>query len=131
MNDQSTENTGYLVVRVSTARGAIPLENATVSIRGYEKDDSGILYSVESDVSGLTPRLSLPAPPRSLSQTPNDSIPYSLWNIDVFKDGYITARYSGVPVYSGVTSIQSAELVPLTEGFEPSESFNESQPPNL
>lgn len=131
MNDQSTENIGYLVIRVSTARGAIPLENATVSVRGSQKEDSGIFYSVETDSSGLTPRFALPAPPRALSQTPNDSIPYSLWNIDVFKKGYITARFSGVPVYSGVTSIQNAELIPLTEGYEPSERISESETPNL
>ena len=131
MNNQSTENIGYLVVRASTARGAIPLYGATVSIRGSTKEDSGIFYSVETDESGLTPRIALPAPPRSLSQTPNNSVPYSLWNIDVFKKGYIIARYSGVPVYSGVTAIQNAYLIPITEGYAQGERINESEVPNL
>lgn len=131
MSNASNEGTGFLVVRVSSARGAIPLDGATVSIRGSNKEQSGIIYSVETDESGLTPRLPLPAPPRELSQSPNDSVPYSLWSIDVFKKGFITAHYSGVPIYSGITSIQSAELIPLTEGFEPSERFNESETPNL
>ena len=131
MNNTSIENIGYLVVRVSTARGAIPLEDATVSIRGSTEQNSGVVYSLETDASGLTPRLPLPAPPRANSLTPNQDVPYSLWSIDVFCKGFITARYESVPVYAGITSVQSAELVPLSEGFEPYETSSESEAPNL
>ena len=131
MKDISTESIGYLVVRVSTARGAIPLENATVSIRGATPQNSGIIYSLETDVSGLTPRLLLPTPPKDNSLSPDQGTPYSLWSIDVFCKGFITARYESVPVYSGITSVQSAELIPLSEGFMPSENVTESETPNL
>lgn len=131
MNNESNKSLGYLIVRVSTARGAIPLANATVSVRGSTPQNSGIVYSLESDISGLTPKLPLPAPPRSNSLSPNQDVAFSLWNIDVFAKGFITAHYSNVPVYSDITSIQSAELIPLGEGFSPNESFNESETPNL
>ena len=131
MDNASIENVGYLIVRVSTARGAIPLENATVSVRGSTPQNSGILYSLETDVSGLTKRLPLPAPPRENSLSPSGETPFSLWNIDVFCKGFVTARYLSVPIYSGITSVQNAELVPLSEGFLPYESFNESEAPNL
>ena len=131
MNNSSTENIGYLVVRVSTARGAIPLENATVSVRGTSAQSSDIIYSLETDESGLTPRLPLPAPPKSNSLSPDQSTPYSLWSIDVFKKGYITARYESVPIYPEITSVQNAELIPLSEGFMPYESVNENEAPNL
>jgi hypothetical protein len=131
MNNSSTENIGYLVVRVSTARGAIPLENATVSVRGTSAQSSDIIYSLETDESGLTPRLPLPAPPKSNSLSPDQSTPYSLWSIDVFKKGYVTARYESVPVYPEITSVQNAELIPLSEGFMPYESVNQNEAPNL
>ena len=131
MNNSSTENIGYLVVRVSTARGAIPLENATVSVRGTSLQSSDIIYSLETDESGLTPRLPLPAPPKSNSLSPDQSTPYSLWSIDVFKKGYVTARYESVPVYPDITSVQNAELIPLSEGFMPYESVNQNEAPNL
>ena len=131
MNNSSTENIGYLVVRVSTARGAIPLENATVSVRGTSAQSSDIIYSLETDESGLTPRLPLPAPPKSNSLSPDQSTPYSLWSIDVFKKGYVTARYESVPVYPEITSVQNAELIPLSEGFMPYEAVNENEAPNL
>ena len=131
MNQQSNENIGYLRVRVSTARGAIPLENATVSIRGASQEDSGILYSFESDANGLTPTIPLPAPDRALSQSPQNEIFYSLWSIDVYREGFFPARYINVAVYSGVTTIQSAELVPIPEQFIPTERYNESSTPTL
>ena len=131
MNNPSTEAVGYLVVRVSTARGAIPLENATVSVRGSDAENSGIIYSLETNSSGLTPKLPLPTPEKSLSQSPNSSVPFSLWNVDVFCKGFISAKFLNVAVYPDVTSVQSAELVPLSEGFLPSESYNESSAPDL
>ena len=51
MTNTSNESIGYLVVRVTTARGAIPLENATVSVRGSTIQNSGIIYSLENSVS--------------------------------------------------------------------------------
>lgn len=131
MNNQQEESIGYLKVKVSTARGAIPLEGATVRVRAEGFGNTGAVYSLETDSSGLTDILPLPAPPRSLSQEPNGSIPYSLWEVSVFCDGFISAIFSGVPVYTGITSVQNANLVPLPEGFLPSESYNESGTPNL
>ncbi len=125
------QSTGYLIVRVSTARGAVPLEGATVTIRGGEQEDSAILYSLVSDRDGLCPRVSLPTPPLKNSEAPNSGIPYSLWNIDVFLEEYAPASYQNVPVYSGVTSVQPAVLIPLPEGYTEVERYNESQTPNL
>lgn len=131
MNQSNSESIGYLIVKVSTARGAIPLENATVSVRGTPEQNSGIIYSLETDSSGLTPRMPLPAPSKSISQTPGNIPPYSLWNIDVFYKGFSTAHYTNVPVYAEITSIQNADLIPLPEMFDPSETYNESSTPNL
>ena len=122
---------GYLVVRVSTALGAIPLENATVNIRGTTRESSGILYSLLSDRDGLTARVSLPTPPRSQADSPGGPVPYSSWNIEVFKEGYIAAKFLNVPVYSSIVSVQPATLVPLGEKTERGETYNESSGPSL
>ena len=131
MNDYGNESIGYLVIKVSTARGAIPLENAAVSVRGKPESSSGILYSLRTDSSGLTPRVSLPTPPKNLSQSPGSLTPFSLWDIDVFCDGFISAHDTSVPVYPDVTSIQNADLTPLPEGFSKGDTYNESSAPNL
>ena len=135
MNDSNiqkeAENVGYLIIRVSTARGASPLEDAAVSIRGNTPETSGIVYSMSSDRDGLTPKTALPAPPLSLSTSPGNPQPFSTWNIDVFKDGYIPVRFQNVPVYSSIVSVQPAVLVPIPESFTVPEVYNESSNPNL
>ena len=128
---QNEESIGYLVVRVSTARGAIPLENASVTIRGGAPEASGIIYSMRTNQDGLTEKTALPTPALYLSEAPGNPAPYSTWNIDVFKDGYTPISFTGVPVYPSVVSIQPAVMVPIPQGFIYTESFNESQRPDL
>lgn len=127
----SADGTGYLVVRVSTALGAIPLKGATVTVRGNTKESSGVLYSLLSDRDGLTQKVALPAPARDSSQTPSDAVPYSSWNVDVFLEGYSPTLFTGVPVYSSTVSVQPAVLVPLGERSRARNVYNESSAPSL
>lgn len=123
----NAEDVGYLIVKVSTARGAIPLSDASVSIRGNTSDSSGILYSLRTDRDGLSEKVALPAPSRSLSDVPGNPSPFSTWNIDVFKDGYVPVSFQNVPVYSSIVSVQPAVLVPIPEKFITPEIFNEEK----
>lgn len=107
---------GYLTVRVSTAGGSIPLENAAVNIRGGDIDDSDVIYALTTNSDGLTPTVSLPTPPRSVSEAPQNTVPaYAVYNIDVFAKGYAPAFFHNVPVFSGITSVQPAVLLPQIE----------------
>jgi hypothetical protein len=125
------ENVGYLVVRVSTARGAIPLANASVSVRGSTPETSNIIYSLSTNSDGITKRIELPTPPLALSKAPGDTVPYSLWNVDVFMQGYIPVSYQNLPVYPSVVSVQPAVMVPVGEGYSPRTDVNESGAPAL
>ena len=115
---------GYLVVRVSTANGAIPLVGAHVTVRGGEEDNSDFYRSVYSGASGLTEKIALPAPPRALGDAPSNGgrKPYSLYSIDVFFDGYTDLFFVNVPIFDTVTSIQPANMVPSADN-EYSDSF--------
>lgn len=114
-NSSQLTGEGYLRVRVSTARGAIPLPDAIVNISSSDKDNSGILASAVTDADGLTPKISLPAPPRQNSQQPNTANPYSNYNIEVALPGFYSQFYTNVPVFDGIAAIQSAELKPLAK----------------
>lgn len=103
---------GYLTVRVSTARGAIPLSGATVNIRGGEDDNSSVIYSLISDGDGRTPRVSLPTPPKENSDRPGGGVAYSTYNVDVFKEGYIPLYFHNVPIFPSVISVQPAVMIP-------------------
>ena len=106
---------GYIVVRVSTARGAVPLEGAEVIIRKSESNDSEAIVSMISNNAGLTSITPLPAPPRSLSESPGNIKPFATYNIAVRADGYSTQYYNEVPIFDSITSYQNAILIPLPD----------------
>ena len=113
MND-ARSSVGYLTVMVSTARGAIPLEGATVNIRNDDEENSEVIFSLLSDRDGKTPKVSLSTPPTENSEAPGMAPAFSTYNIDVFKEGYIPLFFHNVPIFPGVISIQPAVMVPAT-----------------
>ena len=121
---------GYLTVTVSTARGAIPLEGATVNIRNDSIENSELLYSLISDRDGRTPKVSLDTPPLSNSDTPGGDTAFSTYNIDVFKNGYTPLFFHNVPIFPGVHSIQPAVMIPSDHPYKPygEESHTEQYP---
>ena len=109
--------TGFLVVQVTTANTAIPLENAAVTLR--ESEGGRVLYELRSGNDGRTERVGLPAPPRAESMSPSTQRPYAMYNIEVKLDNYENAFYQNVPVFDGITAIQQANLVPVPENGYP------------
>ncbi|MBE6631005.1 MAG: hypothetical protein E7624_09205 [Ruminococcaceae bacterium] len=117
-NTTPMAGTGYLAVQVTTARGAIPLAGAFVSI---SRDDGGneLLYTLKTGADGRTERIALAAPARAESQSPSDVPPFSTYNLVVESRGYGTANYNHVPIFDGVTAYQQADLVPLPANGSP------------
>ncbi|MBO5714956.1 MAG: hypothetical protein J6S23_01000 [Clostridia bacterium] len=107
---------GYLIVKVSTASGAIPVEKVTVVIQGNDADNQSIFFSRVTNRDGLTEKITLPSPDGALSNAPNPSSrPYSTYNIDVYKEGYYPQHYNNVPIFAGITAVQNARIVPIAE----------------
>lgn len=114
MNNNDNNTQGFLTVKVSTARGAIPLSGAVVNIRGGQTESSTILYSLISDNDGKTKVVSLPTPPMENSESPVGDKAYATYNIDVFKEGYLPLYFNNVPVFPSVISVQPAVMIPAT-----------------
>ncbi len=121
---------GNITVAVRTAGGALPVENAVVTVKDANQN---ILYVVFTDISGKTAPLAVPAPPKANSSAPGmPDPPFFTYNIDTDKAGYISVRNLSVPVYPGITSIQPVEMLPVAEGVrEQPVTFNESGAPSL
>ena len=117
MDQANSPGRGKLQVTVNTADGVLPVADAVVNIFGSDRDadNTGILYSLRSDRSGLTETVDLAAPSRSLSLTPGNPVPYARYNITVHRDGYGSVQNIGVPVFDGVLSTQRVTLIPLSE----------------
>ena len=124
---QSSENpppegTGYLIIHVTTAGGAIPLEGAKIDVQKYEKESGSepatrgdTIASLVSGIDGNTVRIPLTAPPKILSESPGNGTPYALYTVNVTLDGYNSQSFAGIPIFDGITSIQPVILVPLPE----------------
>ena len=112
---------GYLIVRVFTARGAIPVAGALVTV-SYSDSKMPSPYAVlTTDRSGRTPKLAMPTPPASLSLEPAEAggvaEPYGLYNVKVAREGFYGLTDLNVRIFDGITAIQDADLVPLAEGL--------------
>ncbi len=135
---------GRLVFRVSAAGGAIPLEGAEVVVRTFRslRDGSGgeVISVLYSGRDGKTEMLSLPAPAKAYSLSPardGAPAPYSLYDAEVKLEGFYDQSYTRIPIFDGITSVQSAAMIPLPEngipdGVRPEgEQFFEGQNPDL
>ena len=112
-----TDSVGYLLVNVTTAQGAIPLEGASVLLRGGTQDTSGVILSMRTGRDGQTQKIALPTPPLANSASPDGDLPYALYSIDVQKEGYRPLNIEAVPVFPSILSIQGAVMIP--EGVTP------------
>ena len=135
-NPQKNTGVGYVIVNVTTARGAIPLGGAVVRIFNYENEgkNGSLIITQKTNSSGRTDRIPLPAPPRSSSQSPGNGKSYSTYNIDAQYDGFYNQYYINVPIFDGVTAIQNIDLVPVAENGTDTtfdSRFYESENPNL
>ncbi len=108
---------GNLIVRVSTAGGTIPLERALVTVYAADGDQSQIIATRYTDSSGKSDKIPLEAPPRALSESPDNGgvRPYAIYNIEVKSDGYYDSFNLEVPIFDGITSVLPVYMIPLAE----------------
>ena len=121
-----------LQVRVYTARGAIPIQNAVVTITG-KNPGNDLQYVTITDVNGFSPPVVLPAMDRKLTLRPAENIPVTTYDVLVVAPGYFRVRNRNVPVYGGTSAIQPVELIPLPEMVDGGEeqTFYGSAPQDL
>ncbi len=109
-------HSGQLIVNVTTARGAIPLEDVSVTVFSEAAPGvGGIVTAARTGPDGKTARLTLPAPDRSLSLSPGGEKPFATYTIQAEKEGFYVVTDTGVPVFADVTSIQPVDMLALAE----------------
>ena len=113
------EGIGFLEVDVKTAHGALPIEGAYVNVYDYApRDDGGkgaLLFSVVTGADGKAPRLALGAKSKALSMTPGNENPFTVYTVNVEREGYYSNQYVNVPIFQGITSLQPVDLIPISE----------------
>lgn len=116
MTDENINNgEGYLLAKISTGLGAIPVENATVTIYGKSENKNDILYVLTTNSVGLTQRVALPTPNKSLSMSPGNITPFSTYSVFVSADGFYSKENPSVNIFDSITAIENIDLTPLPE----------------
>ena len=120
--------TGTIEVHVMTARGAKPVAGASVVITRITSGEPHLISLQTSDESGCIRPVTVPAPPPSADQRHPAFYGY---DISVQAGGYYRENSADVPVFPGVTSVQSFDMSPLpagTDGTEPGMTFYNDMP---
>ena len=111
------DSAGTLRVRAYTAGGALPIAGAVVRIIGAEEANRLVSRSLITDRNGITEAVSLPAPNISYSLSPSPiEAPFAVYDVEISAEGYYSKRINGVSVFSGVDSVQLANMIPTGSG---------------
>ena len=111
--------TGTLQVKTFASDRAYAVPSARIMV--FLPLDSGnvTLYDGITDISGSSERIILPAPPRSLSSSPDNgrALPYSVYTVYVEHPSFVRALFNNVPVFSGIESVQPVQMLAKVEGL--------------
>lgn len=121
------ERRGTARFRTYTARGALPVKGAKIVVSREIGGKRHVFYTLTTDESGLTPIISLPAPPKELSEAPDSPVtPYATYDAVITADGYDEVLIRSMPIFDGVQSLQRVALVPALG--QPAEVIDNTEP---
>ncbi len=109
------DGTGGIVVNVTTLGRLYPVKNALITVFTGEPDNMTVIETDITNESGKSGIFNLKTPPAAESQQAENGgvLPYASYNISVRSDGYVEQIAMNVPVFSGVVSVQSIDLLPV------------------
>ena len=123
---------GYIQVHAYTSYAQIPLKDVAVSIT--DVSGAAIALRLTNRIGFLDEAIEIDVPDLSSSQTPNTGIiPYAVVNLYARISNYEAIEIENLQIFSGVTTLQNLEFIPLSEfpgNWNKLEIFN-TPPQNL
>ena len=113
---------GTLQINVTPTLGLIPVTDAKVTITLSGEPDT-VIEELDTNISGQTVEVELPAPPLDYSLEPGSDQPYADYDIAVTAPGYETVVVEGVQVLPEVESYQPVSMVPQELETAPEEDI--------
>ena len=106
-------STGYIQVRAYTSTAQFPLKDVAITVTA--PDGTAIAMRL-TDQSGLISPIEIPVPDKAESLQPDPTErPYATVNLYAHLRGYERIEAEGLQVFSGVTTRQNLEMIPLAE----------------
>lgn len=123
INDFLSQNTekGSLKIQAYASDQSFGIGSARVMVFVELPSGNVAVFDGLTDIDGITKPVILPAPPRSLSQSPGASgsrLPYAVYSVYVEHPDFVREVFTNVPVFSGVESIQPVRMLAKAEGLE-------------
>ncbi len=110
----TSKSTGKLLGVATQIKGLYFIPNTKVTIFTGSPDNMQIIATDFTDQNGKTKEFILPTPPVNLSEDKdNTAQPYALYNMMFESDGFLTNIHLNIPVFEGVTSRQTSNLLLL------------------
>ena len=110
----TSQNTGKLIGVATQVKGLYFLPNTKVTVFKGDPQNMQVIATDFTDQNGKTKEFVLPTPPISLSEDKDNKVqPYALYNMMFEADGYLTNIHLNIPVFEGVTSRQTSNLLLL------------------
>lgn len=132
--EMQQESLGTLKVQVYTARRTLPVEDATVAISRNTPEGEQEIVTLTTNNSGTTQTVSLPGVPASLTEVPGLNLEHYFkqysYNIEVTHPDYVSVLFKNVPIFQGIQSIQSIDLIPkaIAQDQNKEEIVDETEP---
>lgn len=102
---------GKLQINVTSTLGFIPVRDARVTITLSGQPDT-VVEELDTNISGQTAEVELPAPALDYSLEPGDVQPYADYDISITAPGYESVVVEGVQVLPEVESFQPVSMAP-------------------
>lgn len=107
-----TQSLGGLQVDVISARDNRPISNAIVDINFTGEPSTTPLEELQTDETGRTGIVELPAPPVDYSLDPSASQPYSEYTLTIKAPGFEPVVISGAQILATINSLQNITMAP-------------------
>lgn len=111
--------TGTLRIETFASDRAFAVPSARLMVFLPLESGNITLYDGITDISGSSERIVLPAPPRSLSSSPDNGnvLPFSAYTVYIEHPSYVRSLFNNVPVFSGIESVQPVQMLAKVAGL--------------
>ena len=111
--------TGTLRIETFASDRAFAVPSARLMVFLPLESGNITLYDGITDISGSSERIVLPAPPRSLSSSPDNGnvLPFSAYTVYIEHPSFVRSLFNNVPVFSGIESVQPVQMLAKVAGL--------------
>ncbi len=119
--EEESEEVGYISVGVFTASGALPVEDAVVTVYTLdENNEENVITHLVTDANGQVPTIELPVLYRGTDSGESPQHFYSTYNLRVQAINYYTVNILDFRVFPDITTNFTIDMIPVAAG--PTES---------